>query len=253
MLIDWFTVFAQIVNFLILIWLLKKFLYGPIITAMDRREEKIASRLREALEKRNEAAKEIELYRQKNSEISKRRQELLRRAGQEADRLRKELIIDARKKADEARKRWHEAVGQEKQSFLKDMKKRAGRQVYAIARRALADLSGSDLERRIAAVFIKRIKGLSSEMRRRLSAGIGQEVVISSAFELAGDEKEKIKLAIHDELARDVNVRYETSPDLICGIELNSSGFLLGWSLREYLSSLEEEFGRLLEKKAAEE
>ena len=46
--IDWFTVVAQIVNFLILVWLLKKFLYGPIIRAMDDRERRIASRLEEA-------------------------------------------------------------------------------------------------------------------------------------------------------------------------------------------------------------
>ena len=46
--IDWFTVVAQIVNFLTLVGLLKKFLYGPIIRAMDDRERRIASRLEEA-------------------------------------------------------------------------------------------------------------------------------------------------------------------------------------------------------------
>ncbi len=48
MLINWFTVLAQIVNFLILVYLLKRFLYGPIIRAMQEREKKIARRLQDA-------------------------------------------------------------------------------------------------------------------------------------------------------------------------------------------------------------
>ena len=46
--IDWFVFLCQIVNFLILLWLLKKFLYGRIIAAMDAREAKIASTFEEA-------------------------------------------------------------------------------------------------------------------------------------------------------------------------------------------------------------
>ena len=42
MLIDWFTVAAQALNFLILVWLMKRFLYKPILHAIDAREERIA-------------------------------------------------------------------------------------------------------------------------------------------------------------------------------------------------------------------
>jgi len=46
--IDWFVFFAQIVNFLLLVWLLKKFLYGRIINAIDTREAKIKATFEEA-------------------------------------------------------------------------------------------------------------------------------------------------------------------------------------------------------------
>ena len=49
--VNWFTVAAQVVNFLILVWLLHRFLYGPIIAAMDRRERRIAERLQDAQRK----------------------------------------------------------------------------------------------------------------------------------------------------------------------------------------------------------
>ena len=45
MLIDWFTVGAQALNFLILVWLMKHFLYQPILHAIDAREKKIAAEL----------------------------------------------------------------------------------------------------------------------------------------------------------------------------------------------------------------
>ena len=60
MLIDWFTVIAQIVNFLVLVYLLKRFLYKPIIKAMDGREQRIAGRLEEADKREEEARQELE-------------------------------------------------------------------------------------------------------------------------------------------------------------------------------------------------
>ena len=58
MLIDWFTVGAQVLNFLILVWLLKRFLYKPILDAIDAREERIAAELADADAKKAEAQKE---------------------------------------------------------------------------------------------------------------------------------------------------------------------------------------------------
>ena len=58
MLIDWFTVGAQVVNFLILVWLLKRFLYRPILDAIDAREKRIARVLADTDAKKAAAQKE---------------------------------------------------------------------------------------------------------------------------------------------------------------------------------------------------
>ena len=62
MLINWFTVLAQAVNFLLLIYLLKRFLYGPILKAMNAREKRISDRLNDA-----EAARQKALTRAQES------------------------------------------------------------------------------------------------------------------------------------------------------------------------------------------
>ncbi|MBU0908993.1 MAG: F0F1 ATP synthase subunit B, partial [Proteobacteria bacterium] len=69
--IDWFTFCAQIINFLILVWLLKKVLYQPVLNAMAEREAKIAARLNDAAEQaaqaEHEKGKFVDLQRQLKS------------------------------------------------------------------------------------------------------------------------------------------------------------------------------------------
>ena len=113
MLIDWFTLIAQLVNFLILAWLLKRFLYHPIVTALDAREKKIASELQHATVVENEAKQSMSEWRQKNVEFEKQRMLLMQQATKAADDKKAELLIDARKEYDNLRARLEESLHHE--------------------------------------------------------------------------------------------------------------------------------------------
>jgi len=69
MLIDWFTVIAQAFNFVILVWLMKRFLYKPILHAIDAREKRIAAELADADATKAEAQKKRDAFQQKNEEF----------------------------------------------------------------------------------------------------------------------------------------------------------------------------------------
>jgi F-type H+-transporting ATPase subunit b len=172
MLIDWFTVAAQIVNFLVLVALLKRFLYGRIITAMDQREEKIASQLEEAAKKKKEAEQEAETYRRTNRELDEKREEMLFQVKEEVDLKRKELMKKAHDEVDVIEARWREAVQREKDSFLQDLRQRTGKQVYTIARRALTDLANAHLEQRMVEAFVDRIAKLDEKKQKAILASI---------------------------------------------------------------------------------
>lgn len=75
MLIDWFTVIAQIVNFLVLLLLLRRFLYRPILDAMQARERKVAERLESAAQERIRAEEERERYKALTEELRQRQSE----------------------------------------------------------------------------------------------------------------------------------------------------------------------------------
>ena len=85
MLIDWFTVGAQALNFLILVWLLRRFLYKPILHAIDAREKRIATELADADAKKAEAQRERDEFQHKNEEFDQQRAALLRQATDEAN------------------------------------------------------------------------------------------------------------------------------------------------------------------------
>ena len=84
MLIDWFTIAAQVLNFLILVWLMKRFLYKPILHAIDEREKRIATELANADKKKVDAQKESDEFKRKNKEFDQRRAALLSKATDEA-------------------------------------------------------------------------------------------------------------------------------------------------------------------------
>lgn len=113
MLIDWFTVGAQTLNFLILVWLLKRFLYKPILDAIDGREKIISKKLSDADQKNSEALKEREEFQKKNSVFDQQRAALLIQATTEAQAERQRLLDVARLAADTLRSKQQAALQSE--------------------------------------------------------------------------------------------------------------------------------------------
>src|ERR1700733_783694 len=97
MLIDWFTICAQSLNFLILVWLMKRFLYKPILQAIDAREKRIATELADAETKKAEAQKQRDEFQHKNEEFDQQRAALLKKGTDEANAERQRLLDEARK------------------------------------------------------------------------------------------------------------------------------------------------------------
>jgi len=250
-LIDWFTVVAQIINFLILVALLKHFLYGRIINAMDQREQRIASRLEEADQRRKEAQEEAESYRKKSQELDDRRDELLHQTKKEAEQQRKEMTEKARREVDQLRERWQKAVEQEKDSFLRDLRKRASDHIYTVVRRVLKDLAGEDLERRVVGSFVRRLSDLEKQEQEKIGESARKAdgaVQIHSPFDVATADRQRLTKAVHKYIDDAVEVEYITTSDMILGVELRSHGHKVAWSVEEYLLSLESHVSRLLDE-----
>ncbi len=249
MLIDWFTVGAQALNFLILVWLMKRFLYQPILSTIDAREKKIAAELADAAAKKAEASKERDEFQHKNEEFDKQRAALLSKATDEANAERERLLDEARKAADALREKNLDAMRSEAKTLRQAISQRTQHEVFAIARKTLADLATVSLEERLGEVFTRRLRKMDEAPKASLGAALKTAtapVVVRSAFELPPAQRTAIRNAINETFSIDSHPRFETSPDLVSGIELTTNGQKVAWSISDYLTSMEKGVDELL-------
>ena len=165
MLIDWFTVGAQALNFLILVWLMKRFLYRPILHAIDAREKLIAGELADAAGKKAEAQKEHCEFQHKNEEFDRQRAALLSKATDEAKTERQRLLDEARKSADALTAKRREALRNEALDLNQALRRQTQQEVFAITRKALTDLATTSLEERMGEVFDRRLRELDDKAK----------------------------------------------------------------------------------------
>ena len=256
MLIDWFTIIAQVFNFLILVWLMKHFLYKPILNAIDAREKRIADELASADKKKAEAQKESDEFKHKNEEFDKQRAALLSKATQDAETERQKLMDEARKAADVLSAKRQESLRNDTKNLNQAISLRTQQEVFAIARKTLRDLSTTTLEECMTGVFIRRLQGMDSQTKNGLLNVLktsSQSGTVRSAFDLAEGQRAAIQNALNVSFSADIHLKFETAPDLIGGIEFTSNGQRLAWSIADYLKSLEKGVDELLKEKEKSE
>jgi F-type H+-transporting ATPase subunit b len=251
--INWFTVVAQAINFLILVWLLKRFLYKPILHAIDAREKGIAAQLAEAEAKRAEAQKERDVFQQKNETFDQEHATLLQKTRDEARAERRRLLDEAGRDADALRAKRQEALRDEQQNLTQEINRWVRAEVFAITRKALTDLAATTVEERMADVFVGRVRALNGPAKERMATSLKTSkspIAVRSAFELLPEQHAAIQKALNETFSAEICIQFEVVPELVSGIEVSANGQKVGWSIADYLSALEKSAGELLHEEA---
>lgn len=240
--IDWFTFAAQLINFVILLGLLSKFLYRPIINAMDAREKRISDRLKEARTEREEAENEKKLYESKKLSLEKKEDELLQKAKEEVAEQRKAWLHEARTKVEQTQKEWKEAIERERDAFIQQFKEEAGKQTMDMARKIMRDLANADLESQAIKHFLSQLhERTASEQDLMLNEikKADQPLIIKSGFELPSKYRKEIEQELQRLTNGSIKHEYEVDENLGFGIEMHTDGWKIAWSLQSYLDELE--------------
>ena len=254
MLIDWFTVAAQGVNFLVLVWLLKRFLYKPVLDAIAAREKRIADQIADAAAKEAEAQKEQGNFQKKNDEFESQKARLMEETRKEAKEIHQQLLKEARAEADSLRAGNAEALSNQHYTLVHEIIQRTREEVFALTAKVLRDLADTDIEERMIAVFIRHMKALAPEEKHKLLSipADASDIFVTSAFTLQPAQQDAIKTAVRDIMGSTADkLRFKAIPDLISGIELSLGGHKLAWSIGDYLATLEKSIGEATEKASA--
>ncbi|WP_099826946.1 F0F1 ATP synthase subunit B [Oceaniglobus indicus] len=235
--IDWITVAAQLVNFLVLVWLLKRFLYGPILAGIDAREAAIAARMGEAARIR-EAAKAAESeHRAEAARLKEGREGALAQVRREAEAERDALLAEARDRI--AREQATRAAERENEArrYAQDLHHKGATALIALLRKALDDLAGETLEERIVARALSRLPRMTGDLRD--AAGDSRDAVVTTQRALSDDLRSRIGDAVAGALPG-TQVRFTTDETLSPGLSLRLGGAQLGWTVDGYVDGLQD-------------
>lgn len=254
MLIDWFTVGAQALNFLILVWLMKRFLYKPVLDAIDAREKKIAGRIADAEKRETDALEEKTAYEKKNAAIEQQRTDLLKTAAEEASVERTKLMEAAKKAADDLATQRKDALRNEARDLSTAIRQRTQQEVFAITRSTLKDMASTELEERMCSVFIERLAAMDDTARKPIAEAIRkapEPPLVRSAFDLPEKQQSALQEAVNKTFGTQAVLRFATAPDLVAGIELSANGQKIAWSIDDHLNWLTTNVDAVLGKSPA--
>ncbi|HNW98418.1 MAG TPA: F0F1 ATP synthase subunit delta [Bacteroidales bacterium] len=252
MLINWFTVFAQVINFLILVWLLKRFLYKPILKAIAERENQITAKLKDAEAKKSEAENERDEFLKKNREFAQQRNDQWNQAVDEIKTKKQLLLEEALKESEALREKLKTTFKEEQKNLSLAIMRKTQAEVFSIAGKILKELADDTLEQRIVSVFIKRLNDLVDEEKKKLSSAFSTSkhaVMVSSTFHLIPSQQKEIEKTLKEMLGNSIELTFKTNPEMISGIELHADGYKLSWSISEYLSSIEKNISETIYSK----
>ncbi len=243
--IDWFTFFAQIINFLILVAILRWFLYDPIVNAMQQREQRVADQLNKAEQQRTEAETLVQRYEMEQRALDEQRESLLKEARSEAQQQRARWIKESRTEVDQKRAEWFHTLDREREAIFGEFRRQLSQLTFDAARHTLTELADVDLEERIVQDFADRIQRLDEEQREQIQAHLERgeaDVILRSVFQLSEAAQDRLTAAVRSSFGYTGTISFETSADLICGMELDVNGFCFGWNASEIVQRLEHDF-----------
>ena len=251
--INWFTVIAQVINFVVLVWLLKRFLYKPILKAVDDREKKIASQINDANHLKEEAKKEQDDFIKKNADFDQQKKGLMDKAVADANTQRQKLLDQAKDESNKLSAKLEQASKEKQKTEQTENAQKTQKQVLTITRKALTEIASESLEEQSAGTFIKRLKESKDEEKKQFIEAFksnANTILIKSAFDLPAKQQQDIAQTVNDVLGTKSTIQFKTTPGIISGIELSTNGYKLAWSFSEYLNSLEKNISETMNEKS---
>ena len=239
--INWFEIIAQIINFFVILFILQKLLYKPVINAMAERQRRIQELQSEADEKMEDAEKLIIEYNKKIADMDSEKRDVLDAARQEAQEKGYKLLEDYKKEAENKRMAYLKEVEDEKENFIDSLKVNLGQGAVKIASNILNTVSSKELEEEVFNIFIENLKNLNDNIQDIGILAEESRLNLYSVEELSRDEKQIIEDVLREQIKNLEKIYYKTDRDLILGYELNLGSYTVHTNIKNYLNKIEEE------------
>jgi F-type H+-transporting ATPase subunit b len=238
LLINWITVAAQIVNFLVLVFLLKRFLFRPILNAIENREKKIAAVMEQAkLAEKKASQLERELAVEKRA-LLESKQAFLENARQEVQEWREKTLSVAQKEVETLRRQWVDSLNLEKEDFFQSLRVRIIKHVMNVGDKVLSDLANESLDHQVARVFMDKIRANEHRFQSDTFPG---PVTVYSGFDVSEALSEELRENLLKRFPKSEELIFKSNKELGIGLVLVAGDIKVEWNLSNYLGDFEKE------------
>jgi len=238
MALDWSTFLLEVVNFLILVWILKRFLYAPVKAAIVRRQKRVESVLADAGDRRAEADRMRAEYETRQHNWERERTEARRELEQEVAAERARRVEEIEQEIAHRRER-AETLDQRRRQ---ETEQRAQEEALVLAAqfgaKLLSRVADQDLETRLVEMVLEDMASLRDEHRQALAAAVREGasgVRICSAYPLGDSQRAALEAALSKTVNAQVSCEFEEDADLIAGVRIEAGPLVMGASLRDEL------------------
>ena len=235
--IDWTTFVLELINFAILVWILKRFLYAPVRRALEERRERAEAVRREAEERGREDEEMVRAQTERQARWERERGEARAALEQEIVRERARRLEgveqEVRQRADRAAAR----AGHEREERRRRDQEAALELAGRFAAQLLARLADRELEAALVRMLQEDLQRLDPARRHTLEEAVAAEpgCRILSAFPLGAGQREALSRALAQAAGCEVQCRFAEEPALMAGVEIDAGDLSLQANLRDEL------------------
>ena len=234
--LNWSTFILEIINFVILVWLLKHFFYKPVMNIIAKRTQNIQDTLAKAETVRTDAEDLKAQYENRLEDWEKEKTAARQELHNYIDRERKQALEDLAQSVQQEKEKSEVLMQRQQAGALQKNERIAMEQSLAFSTRLLSRLAGPELEAGIIQTVLEDLGNLSSAQREQLQkAGADAPVRVSSAYVVNKTNRDAIRDALADILQRSVEVGFSEDASLLAGIHIDIGSWNLQASLKSEL------------------
>jgi F-type H+-transporting ATPase subunit b len=235
------TFLFQVVNFLVLVLVLRRWLYRPVLAMIERRQQEVQAPLAAAAADRKAAADQRADAERLLAEAHGAREEALAQAARESQARREELLAEARHAADELAAHGRAELAQERAGVESQLRARAADVAVAIAQGLLAPAGCAGATEQLLDQAVAAVEAMNTLQRGLPGAGVGLEVQVMTATPLEPARRDDVTGRLRRALGAEVSVGFSEDPALIAGAEIRLPTAVVRQSWRDQLAAARRE------------
>ena len=239
--IDWVTVLAQLANFLLLVWLLRRFLYRPILAGIDAREAEIAQRMAAADAAREQASAAEQRYQRLHEQTLAVQQDRVDEALRATEQEREHMLADARAQREQEQQDWSRHLEREREEFLRRLRRAGALTLLEFTRKALHELADTPLEAAIARQLGRRLAPMAGELAA--AAGAAPQARVSTHEALSAEAQMRLRSEI-ERILPGAEPRFVVDAEQSPGVILQAGGARLAWTIDSYMDEFDAALAR---------